>query len=291
MNAIPRIANIVWPYDVEIPVVYKKNIQSWKHINGWKTVIWTRQKLINILQAQFPPLLGALNVQYRHPLQLANICKYVILYTVGGWVIDPNIECLRTFNPLLDNSAILFQRKQSGTERYWNMAGGLTTYITSIMASRREEKMWHQVMAVLTSDSARQSSNVVDMISETTGDRILTLAMHASRDTSMVKNVLTLPADHVMPMSWTSIKIQEVCNGYSCLQLYPNAWAIHHPSVEEGSRWKPGSSGSHWISAVKARPRLLVTVLLVLFIVVMWKSRQLVWKGVGFVGKRLGGIS
>jgi hypothetical protein len=94
--SIPRLFHWIWLGDEPLPEQHRRWIEGWLELHpGWKHVLWreeNRPTFVN--EAQF---LAADSLW-----QKADVARYELVYRYGGIYLDTDIECLRSFEPLLD---------------------------------------------------------------------------------------------------------------------------------------------------------------------------------------------
>jgi len=78
-------------------------MRSWTiHNPMLDTWFWTDSAVRRLLDSSFPAWLAKLYDSYPHAINRADLRKYVVLYAVGGFVADLDVQCLRPVTPLLD---------------------------------------------------------------------------------------------------------------------------------------------------------------------------------------------
>lgn len=100
---IPRIIHQIWFTEDEspLPAILSEMSQSWKHFHEeYELIIWSKDKLYEFISSKFPQALLMLN-SYKYDIQRIDALKYYLLLYFGGFYIDLDIECIKSFLPLL----------------------------------------------------------------------------------------------------------------------------------------------------------------------------------------------
>ena len=93
---IPRTIHRVWLGAAPMPDEHERFGETFaEHHRGWEMRLWTEPDL---------PMLGIAAIEHgrsRTHSELANLARYEILHRFGGIYVDTDVECRRSFTPLL----------------------------------------------------------------------------------------------------------------------------------------------------------------------------------------------
>ena len=121
---IPRIIHHIWIGGdfPEPPDRFVAASASWDSTHpDWEHRLWTGPEIESLFASVRPDLL-ALYQGLRYWVQKADAARYLILYHHGGVYADFDIVCLRSFEDLLDNEAVLAPTKPLGVSNDLMMA-------------------------------------------------------------------------------------------------------------------------------------------------------------------------
>jgi len=96
-QGIPKKIHQVWLGPAQIPKVYSKYMESWKHFHpDWEYRLWTDEDVKDITITKKNLFDSASNVGMK-----SDILRYEILRQIGGIYVDTDFECLKPFDDLL----------------------------------------------------------------------------------------------------------------------------------------------------------------------------------------------
>lgn len=96
---IPKIIHRIWLGGRPMPEEFVRWGETWrKHHPGWTMKLWTEK---NLPKPIHPDLLA----QSRYVTTQSNIWRYEILFREGGMYVDTDFECLRSLEPLIEDSS------------------------------------------------------------------------------------------------------------------------------------------------------------------------------------------
>jgi mannosyltransferase OCH1-like enzyme len=96
-QAIPRQIHRVWLGGEPLPEEFSWYGETWARLNpGWKLRLWGDRQAARLIPA-------AVRGRTRSLSELSNLLRYEILRRVGGVYVDTDVECRRSFDPLLDD--------------------------------------------------------------------------------------------------------------------------------------------------------------------------------------------
>lgn len=97
---IPRIIHHIWLGD-PMPDRLREFIQSFRdHHNTWSHIIWDEAMLT---QQGF--LREGMSARLRNHASVSNLMRLLVLEQFGGVYVDADVDCLRSFAPLLAHRA------------------------------------------------------------------------------------------------------------------------------------------------------------------------------------------
>ena len=124
--SIPKIIHQTWKTK-QIPSVYDLRwIDSWKKYNpDWEYKLWTDEDLRNLVKDKYSWFLPIYDT-YPHNIFRVDAARYFILHHHGGLYVDLDFECLKSFDPLLDNNVVFGYRPDNqDVVRYYNIPNAL----------------------------------------------------------------------------------------------------------------------------------------------------------------------
>jgi mannosyltransferase OCH1-like enzyme len=106
---IPRIFHQIWLGPHPPPESHARYQQTWlDHHPGWKLHFWTEENLPTSLRR--PEAAERL----RAPAERSDILRLELLWQFGGVYVDPDFECLRSMEPLIENADLIVGLARSG---------------------------------------------------------------------------------------------------------------------------------------------------------------------------------
>ncbi len=101
MERIPKIIHYCWMGDKELPVLVQKCIDSWKEkLPDYEIKCWNTENFdVNICQYTKEAF------QERKYAFVSDYVRLYVLYNEGGIYLDTDVEVIKKFDDLLDNSA------------------------------------------------------------------------------------------------------------------------------------------------------------------------------------------
>jgi mannosyltransferase OCH1-like enzyme len=106
---IPRIFHQIWVGPDPFPEDYARYQQTWLDRHpGWELRFWSEENLPGDLRR--PEAAERL----RAPAERANILRLEVLWRFGGVYVDTDFECLRSIEPLIDDSELFISLAKPG---------------------------------------------------------------------------------------------------------------------------------------------------------------------------------
>ena len=98
---IPRIFHQIWVGPDPFPDEYSRYQETWRtHNPGWELRLWTEDDIPQ--QLRRPEAAERLRV----PAERANILRLELLWRYGGVYVDTDFQCLRSIEPLIEDSEL-----------------------------------------------------------------------------------------------------------------------------------------------------------------------------------------
>lgn len=110
--SIPKVLHIIWIGPKPFPEASIHNVESWvKQHPGWTYKFWTdRPRVLPHKEMEFSLIenLGSFSLQSyflesNNYGEKSDILRYEILFREGGIYVDHDVECFRSFDPLLQH--------------------------------------------------------------------------------------------------------------------------------------------------------------------------------------------
>jgi len=106
---IPKLFHFIW-LGSDLPELTKNYINSFeRHNPDYSIHIWNEKNTKEILEIH-PQLLELYN-KSKLFCQKADILRLIILYEFGGFYIDADVDCLKSFDTLLDNKFVIGEQQ------------------------------------------------------------------------------------------------------------------------------------------------------------------------------------
>lgn len=96
---IPRVVHFVWVGDAPMPPAARNNIDKWKSQlgQGWQVRLWGNADLT---ERTFDSVVLDTIDKAPHGIQKADILRYHIMSTMGGWYLDLDFEPIQSIEPI-----------------------------------------------------------------------------------------------------------------------------------------------------------------------------------------------
>lgn len=101
MKKIPKIIHQIWWQGLDkLPKKYHNFRETWinKH-PGWKIIYWNKINIYQLINLYYPSLKVLID-DYPLMIQKIDMAKYLILYHYGGFYVDMDTICNKSFNNL-----------------------------------------------------------------------------------------------------------------------------------------------------------------------------------------------
>jgi len=143
---IPKIIHMTCKDKHNLSAFYQQNLDSWKKYHSqsqWKINIYDDKDLETFFTTNYPSLLPLIN-SYSKIIYKVDIFKILVLNKYGGVYVDMDVECLKSIDPLLNNSnetAIFgYGPYEHNNGNYKNMK----LIECAIMISMPNHKLWNK---------------------------------------------------------------------------------------------------------------------------------------------------
>lgn len=94
---IPKIIHQTWK-NTKIPDNWKDAVESCKEKNkDYKHILWTHKTMKEFIKKEFPEFYKTYN-EYPHNIQRCDAFRLFVLYKYGGFYIDLDVICKKSFN-------------------------------------------------------------------------------------------------------------------------------------------------------------------------------------------------
>lgn len=113
---IPQTIHMIWFWlkerkmdeiDLMFPKRYDAYVQSWKEKHpSWSVRIWTQTDLYKFVEERDPHIMTALQA-FTHDIQRIDFLKVYLLYVMGGWYVDMDMQCLAAFDDFQKEKLVL----------------------------------------------------------------------------------------------------------------------------------------------------------------------------------------
>jgi mannosyltransferase OCH1-like enzyme len=105
---IPRVFHRIWVGPDPLPCEYAAYGETWTaHHPGWELRLWTEDNLPEGLRPEVYERLRA-------PAERANLLRLELLSRQGGVYVDTDFECLRSIEPLIEDSEVFITLAKPG---------------------------------------------------------------------------------------------------------------------------------------------------------------------------------
>lgn len=216
---IPKIIHYVWLGGNPLPEYAKKNIESWKKYNpDYQIKEWNESNFDFNLSDYAKEAYSAKKWGF-----VPDFMRLWILYNFGGIYLDVDVECVKSFDGILDNKAVL----SFEGDYYFSSAIMLSEAGNSNLKIMLEA--YNDRHFIVGKDC--NGEDILDLFSM---PAIITSAFMKYHKKHFIKNglyqlddVTILPKDYLSPNIWIDLKDHSKC-------ITENTISIHH---FEGS-WK-----------------------------------------------------
>jgi GT2 family glycosyltransferase len=120
--------------------------ESWKDFNpDWSYRLWTDDDLDDFVAAEYPDFLD-LYRSYPHPVQRADLGRYMLLHRFGGLYADMDTDCLAPLDPIAGENRVIICEEP---RQHWGPALALgldRLFFNGTMASPAGHPFWKHVI-------------------------------------------------------------------------------------------------------------------------------------------------
>ena len=115
---IPRILHQTWK-DTNIPDNWKEPYEMCQqNLRHYQRMLWTDAKAEAFIKDEYPWFLNTFQ-SYPFNIQRADAIRYFVLYHYGGFYVDLDIGCRKSFDPLMYHKVILPKTNPIGFSNDW----------------------------------------------------------------------------------------------------------------------------------------------------------------------------
>lgn len=209
---IPHLIHQIWSND-DLPKEFDKFRETWAvqnrnwWENHWPSRLWDFDTGADFLARHYPRLLVTFH-QLPKVIQKADLLRYAILHHYGGIYADLDTECLRPFDPLIDQADFV-----AGYE-----AKDYPSICNAILCASPGHPILSAVIRYLEAmppDRTKPGKDVSHVFA-TTGSLMLT-PMILAHQTARTR---ILPAHVFYPFSWAE--------KHRCNETFPGSYAKHY---------------------------------------------------------------
>jgi inositol phosphorylceramide mannosyltransferase catalytic subunit len=261
--AIPRIIHQTWKSD-RLPPLFRMYQETWRRLHpGWEYRFYDDAACRRIVESHFPDLL-ALYDGCPHPVQRADIFRYLIVAREGGLYADMDMECLRNLDPLLEGQRAVFGVEDRLSPRRTRQLGHryAERVANFIFASEADHPVWGKVIGKL--KGLPGAWDLTAEVLETTGPGMLTnvvLECRQSLGLTVLPRICWAPPNRGYP---------------DCFPFNLHVYARHHFA----GTWKKNRSAPRDAGGLRCRLRRwdLGEIIYKLPPSPVWKSDLLFWR-------------
>ena len=100
-----------WGTDLKDVELFKKSIATLKEKNpDFTHKLWSKKDCLRLIETKYPQYLQFYK-DLRHNIQRVDFCKICIVHSEGGFYIDLDMHCIKSFEPLLKEKLIIESNK------------------------------------------------------------------------------------------------------------------------------------------------------------------------------------
>lgn len=213
--AIPRIIHQTWKSE-SLPPSFHFFRETWRrHHSDWEYRFYDDDACRRVVETWFPELLPLYDC-CPHPIQRADIFRYLVVAREGGVYADMDMECLRNVDPLLEGRRAVFgveDRLSHRQTRRMNLryAERIANFV---FAAEADHPVFQMIIGTLKELPGKW--NLREEILETTGPGFLTNIVQDNRDRL---GLTVIPRICWAPPNW----------GYpDCFPFNLHMYARHH---------------------------------------------------------------
>eukprot|EP00854_Cymbomonas_tetramitiformis_P008477 gene8477-10071_t len=119
MTRIPAVVHFTYPTSStpSWPELVQKNIGTWRNLNGkHKIIVWDDAAALSFVKEFFPEFVDLYNSF--QPIEKTNLFRYLVLYKLGGYYADTDVECLQSISSWTTNSQSLLAGSSSSQPNF-----------------------------------------------------------------------------------------------------------------------------------------------------------------------------
>jgi len=220
-----RIMHQIWFGTIPNKEKAKKTYQdlkmyrdSWKTKNpGWCIFEWSKKNCTQLVTQKYPEYLNLFK-GYAYDIQRCDAVRYLILHRYGGWYIDMDYYCSKSFDtiPNLDSEVYLVESADPAFGRDTNVSNAL------MYSSSPNHPFWKQLMLELQKN--RETPGYYPrhlVIMQTTGPGILSTVYEKYKHVYRVKS---LPYKQFHPYGMKDVKLSLLGRDVYAVHLGKGTW-------------------------------------------------------------------
>jgi len=195
---IPKIIHQTWR-STELPERFRPLQASWRRLHpDWEYRFYDDRACRDHVATHFPELLDLYD-GCPHPVQRADIFRYLVVAKFGGVYADIDVEALRPHDPLLQGRSALFGAEDVMSPRRMRAEGfdHSERIANFIFATEPGHPIWDSVVAWLRALPGRW--DLVSEVLRTTGPAMLTRIVQPARASLEIE---VLPPIVWAPWDW-----------------------------------------------------------------------------------------
>jgi mannosyltransferase OCH1-like enzyme len=172
--SIPLILHQTWK-DKNLPDTFVKYARSWKkHHPGWDYRFYTDADCKNFIHRTCPDWMDIYE-GFTHPIQRADLFRYLVVYHCGGLYADMDMACFKPVDSIMSKSRCLICVEALLTKTYQKKLGYPEPFQVAncIFAAEKNHGFLSEVLERIKSIRATPVMEDMD-IEDTTGPRMLT---------------------------------------------------------------------------------------------------------------------
>ena len=100
-----------WGKDLNEIELFKKSIKTLKEKNpDFEHKVWSKDDCLDLISNEYPEYLD-FYINLRHNIQRVDFSKICIVHSKGGFYVDMDMHCIKSFEPLLKEKLVIESNK------------------------------------------------------------------------------------------------------------------------------------------------------------------------------------
>lgn len=250
-HSVPAILHQTWKTNV-IPGELRRYVASWKRFNpSWEYRFWNDSTALTLVQRDYGWFMPTF-LKFRSGVERSDILRYILLHRFGGVYADLDMECLRSFTPLLARGQVFLGAEPHEHARRQGRRNLLLC--NALMGSPPGDSFWLAVLRSLEQEVSGLLSWAELTPVDTTGPVFLTRLFEEHPE--VFADVRIYPSSAFYPLvdtkrtKWAKnglLNVSELSTlteqrgSRTSAALFENAWAVHRWR----HLWLPGRNGGN----------------------------------------------